>query len=98
VICEGTEIVADWAEVEEKRRPTSARLSLGLLRAFQFWCAEHPLYKELVTSNAARSKSARESLGKPKVKNDVLQREQLPAWFAAVVGAGVDFVAETNHL
>ncbi|WP_254776404.1 hypothetical protein [Nitrosomonas sp. Nm34] len=34
--------------------------------------------------NAAQSKIARESLGKAKAKNDVLQKEQLPAWFQAV--------------
>jgi integrase len=36
--------------------------------------------------NAATSKKARESLGRPGVKADVLQREQLPAWFTAVKG------------
>jgi integrase len=82
------ERVEAWAKVEAATRPTRARLSLRLLKAFLNWCAEHPAYKEAVTSNAAKSKAARESLGKAKVKNDVLQREQLPAWFAAVKKIG----------
>ncbi len=78
------ERVTAWAKTEATKRPARARLALRHLRAFLFWCAEHPTYKEIVTGNAAQAKGARESLGKPKVKNDLIQREQLPAWFAAV--------------
>jgi integrase len=78
------ERVEEWAEIETLKRPTRARLSLRLLKAFLFWCARHSSYKAIVKTNPAQSKTARESLGKAKVKNDVLQREQLPAWFAAV--------------
>jgi integrase len=79
-----TERVEEWATAETLKRPTRARLSLRLLKAFLFWCARHSTYKTIVTANPAQSKTARESMGKDKVKNDVLQREQLPAWFAAV--------------
>jgi len=82
------ELVTEWAKIEAVTRPTRARLALRLLRAFLFWCARHPTYKAIVTSNAAQCKDARESLGKPKAKHDVLQREQLPAWFAAVKQIG----------
>lgn len=82
------EIVTEWARVEATTRPTQARLALRLLRAFLFWCARHPAYKAIITSNPAQSKDARERLGKAKVKHDVLQREQLPAWFAAVKQIG----------
>jgi integrase len=82
------ERVQEWATVEAEKRPTRARLSLRLLKAFLFWCARHPTYKAIVTINAAQNKDARESLGKAKVKNDVLQREQLPAWFTAVKQIG----------
>ena len=82
------ELVTEWAKLEATTRPTRARLALRLLRAFLFWCARHPTYKAIVTSNAAQSKDARESLGKAKAKHDVLQREQLPAWFAAVKQIG----------
>lgn len=59
-------------------------MTLRLLKAFLFWCARHTTYKTIVKENAAKSKKAKESLGKPKSKNDVLQREQLEAWFSAV--------------
>ena len=82
------EVVTEWAKREAVTRPTRARLALRLLRAFLFWCARHPTYKAIITSNAAQNKDARESLGKPKAKHDVLQREQLPAWFTAVKQIG----------
>jgi len=82
------ELVTEWAKEEATKRPTRARLALRLLRAFLFWCARHPTYKAIITSNAAQSKDARESLGKATVKHDVLQREQLKAWFAAVKQIG----------
>jgi integrase len=82
------ERVEEWAEIETLKRPTRARLSLRLLKAFLFWCSGHSTYKAIVTTNAARSKKARESLGKAKRKDDVLGREQLPAWFAAVKQIG----------
>jgi integrase len=82
------ERVEAWAKVEAVKRPTRARLALRMLRAFLFWCAAHPTHAEICQTNAAQSKKARESLGKPQVKNDVLQREQLPAWFSGVKRIG----------
>lgn len=73
-----------WAKQEAGSRPTSARLALRLLKACLFWCATQPVYKEVVHTDATQSRKARESLGKPKVKDNVLQREQLAAWFEAV--------------
>ena len=78
------ERIEAWAKVEAATRAPSARLALRLLKAFLNWCAAHPNYSGIVTSNAAKSKKARESLGKEGKKHDVLQREQLAAWFAAV--------------
>jgi len=78
------EKVEEWARAEVVKRPARARLSLRLLKAFIVWCTRHPTYKAIVTADAAQSREAREILGKPQVKNDVLQREQLPAWFEAV--------------
>jgi integrase len=77
-------MIEQWAKDQSTKRPTRARLTLRLLKAFLFWCARHPIYKSIVKDNSAKSKKAKESLGKSKPKNDVLQREQLPAWFAAV--------------
>jgi integrase len=82
------ERVNEWASAEVLIRASSARLALKMLRAFLFWCAKHHNYKAIITSNAATSPEARETLGKPKVKNDALQREQLPAWFDAVLKIG----------
>ncbi|SDX18475.1 Site-specific recombinase XerD [Nitrosomonas oligotropha] len=78
------ELVTEWARNEALIRPTRARLALRLLRAFLSWCGRHSTYKAIVTSNPAQNNDARESLGKAKVKHDVLQREQLPAWFKTI--------------
>jgi integrase len=80
-----TAAIEAWAAREAKTRPTSARLAWRLLKAFLGWCAEQPAYAGIVSDkNPAKSKKARESLGKPGIKSDALQREQLPAWFAAM--------------
>jgi integrase len=82
-----TATIEAWATREAKTRPTVARLAWRLLKAFLGWCAEQPEYASTVPDkNPAKSKRARESLGKPGVKSDALMREQLPAWFAAVKG------------
>ena len=74
-----------WAAAEGKTRPSSARLAWRLLTVFLTWCAEQPEYAALLPDkNPAKTKKAREALGKPGTKTDVLQREQLAAWFAAV--------------
>jgi len=74
-----------WAAREAQTRPAAARLAWRCLKAFLGWCAEQPEYAPVVTgANPAKSKRARESLGKAGVKQDALLREQLPAWFAAV--------------
>ena len=78
-------VLSEWAERETLTRPTATRLSWRLLRGFLNWCAEHPEYAGILPpQNPAKAKVVRDVLGKPKVKQDALQREQLPAWFAAV--------------
>ena len=74
-----------WAVKEGKSRASSARLAWRLLTVFLTWCAEQPAYRGLLPpKNPAKTKKAREALGKPGSKSDVLQREQLAAWFTAV--------------
>lgn len=74
-----------WADQEGQTRPATARLAWRLLRGFLNWCIEHPDFAALLGGkNPANSKKARESLGAPATKRDVLQREQLAAWFEAV--------------
>ena len=76
-----------WAAREAKTRPTSARLAWRCLKAFLSWCAEQLEYAPLLPStNPAKTKKARQTLGKAWVKQDALLKEQLPGWFAAVRG------------
>ncbi|MFC0594092.1 tyrosine-type recombinase/integrase [Ottowia pentelensis] len=84
-----TATIETWAQREGQHRPTSARLAWRLLRAFLSWCAEHPDYKTIVPAqNPAKSRRAREALGKAGVKSDALMRGQLTVWFAAVRAIG----------
>ena len=77
--------IEGWAANEGKTRPSSARLAWRLLTVFLTWCGEQPAYASLLPAkNPAKTKKAREALGKAGKKSDVLQREQLAAWFAAV--------------
>ena len=74
-----------WAAKEGLTRPSSARLAWRLLTVFLTWCAEQPAYASLLPAkNPAKTKKAREALGKAGTKKDVLQKGQLAAWFAAV--------------
>ncbi|MGJ7521741.1 tyrosine-type recombinase/integrase [Variovorax sp. LT1P1] len=78
-------VVEAWAAKEAKTRQSSARLALRCFKAFLNWCAEHPDYKAQAQSvNPAKTRRTREALGKASAKSDVLLKEQLPAWFAAV--------------
>lgn len=78
-------VVEAWAAKEAKTRQSSARLALRCFKAFLNWCAEHADYKAQVQSvNPAKTRRTREALGKASAKSDVLLKEQLPAWFAAV--------------
>jgi integrase len=76
--------VEQWVKKEAKTRPARALLGFRLLRAFLNWCAEHADYAALVQPGACKTKKAREALPKVVAKDDALQREQLPAWFAEV--------------
>ena len=74
-----------WAASEGKTRASSARLAWRLLTVFLTWCTEQPAYAHLLPAkNPAKTKKARESLGKAGAKKDVLQKGQLKAWFTAV--------------
>lgn len=80
-------VVEAWAAQEATSRATAARLAWRLLKGFLGWCAEQPAFAPVLPpQNPAKGRAVREVLGKAKVKQDALQREQLPAWFAAVRG------------
>ena len=54
-----------WAANEGKTRASSARLAWRLLTVFLTWCGEQPQYAALLpTKNPAKTKKAREALGK----------------------------------
>jgi integrase len=78
--------VEAWAAKEAPARPARVRLALRLLKAFLRWAAAEPDLKDRAHPEAASAKKAREAAGRAKPKDDVLLREQLPAWFAAVRG------------
>lgn len=87
------EAVEAWAAKQAKTRPTYGRLAWRCIKAFLSWCAEQPNYRQLVHEDAAKTRKTREAFGKPATKQDALQREQLPAWFAAVRQIGNPVVA-----
>jgi integrase len=76
--------VEAWAKREAPARPARVRLALRLLKAFLRWAAAEPDLKGRADPTAASAKKAREAAGKPKVRNDYLQREQLATWFQHV--------------
>ncbi|CAJ0873865.1 hypothetical protein R77569_02565 [Ralstonia mannitolilytica] len=78
--------VDTWLEGEAEKRPARARLAFSLLRAFVTWCDSRAEYTGLASLEICANKQIREHLPKPQVKDDCLQREQLPAWFSAVRG------------
>jgi integrase len=71
-----------WLKDEATHRPTHARLAFALLRAFLNWCSDRPEYRDQVQAGACITRMARDELPKKAAKDDCLQREQLPAWFA----------------
>ncbi len=87
-------VIEAWAAREGQTRPTAARLAWRCLKAFLSWCAEQPEYAPALPAvNPAKTRKAREALGKPKAKDDSLLKEQLPGWFAAVRSIGNPTVA-----
>ncbi|WP_051240763.1 tyrosine-type recombinase/integrase [Tepidiphilus margaritifer] len=79
----------DRAAIEEwmlanTHRKSYARLSWRYLRAFLRWCSETDDYADLLADRHQPSRRAIEALGRPKAKQDAVQREHLAAWFDAV--------------
>jgi integrase len=79
-------VIEAWADNEALTRPSAARLAWRCLKAFLGWCEEQTSYVDLLpVKNPAKTTKTREALGKPNVKQDALLKEQLPAWFDAVL-------------
>jgi integrase len=73
-----------WLQDEAARRPTHAALAFRLLRAFLNWCSEKKEYRDQAHKDACLISMAKDELPKKVAKDDCLQREQLPSWFASV--------------
>ena len=80
-----------WKDYIEQRRPFWGDLHYrdhvdkANVGGLPTWCAEQPAYADLLPAKyPAKTKKAREALGKPGTKTDNLHKSQLAAWFAAV--------------
>lgn len=79
------DLIAAWLEKQNSERPTMTALSYRLLRAFIRWADDVEAYRGLIADNVHGARRVKEKVSRPKTKEgDCLQREQLPAWFAAV--------------
>ncbi|WP_189614629.1 tyrosine-type recombinase/integrase [Pigmentiphaga litoralis] len=79
------ERIAPWMTEEASKRPTMAALSFRQLRAFLRWAADNKKYAGLTSSDAYKARDVKDAVPRVRAKEgDVLQREQLPAWFNAV--------------
>jgi integrase len=85
--------VRTWLEGEAAARATQARQAFCTLRTFLAWCEDRPEYRGLASPDAFATRLARQGLPKKGAQGDVLQREQLPAWFTAVRGLGNPVIA-----
>ena len=88
------ERIAAWLRLEAAKRATNAHQSFRLLKTFIRWANEQPAYKGIIPSDACtHSKVTREVPAAKVKKNDCLQKQQLPAWFAAVRSGGSATIA-----
>ena len=78
------EVIEDWAASEAKTRKSVSRRAHSCLKTFFSWCMEQKEFRHIVITNPAKSKKSKEVLGRPAMRKDALQREQLPVWFAHV--------------
>jgi len=79
------ERVTNWLAIESALRPTSTALAYRLLRAFIRWAGEVPDYRGTIPDDAYTARIVKEAVPRTQAKEgDCLEREQLPAWFAAV--------------
>ncbi len=79
-----TEVIEEWAATQAKTRKSVARRAHSCLKTFFSWCLEQKEYRNFIAANPAKTKKSKEVLGRPTVRKDVLQREQLPVWFTHV--------------
>lgn len=74
-----------WLSKESATRATRTALAFRCLRAFANWCEESEYYAGLIPDGAFTQKAVKEAVQPVQHKEgDCLQKEMLPAWFAAV--------------
>lgn len=89
------ERIAQWLTEQSAVRPTMTALSFRLLRAFIRWASDSKGYAGLTPPEAYKARDVKDAVPRVKAKEgDVLQREQLKAWFVAVRGIS-NFVQST---
>jgi len=78
-------VLEAWAKTNSKNRPTVTRLAWRCLKAFLNWSMQQEVYAKVFDGvNPANNQSLKEILGHPNAKQDAIQLQQLPSWFAAV--------------
>lgn len=77
--------IGEWMRNESAKRPSRTRLAFNLLRIFASWCEGKAEYRGLIDAQALSTRIAKDTLPKKQSKTDSLQREQLAAWFNAVL-------------
>lgn len=81
------EVIAQWLKRESSTRPTATGNSLRKFRTFINWCAEHPSFGKVVNRNCTTANVVKDFTPRKNTKEeDSLQKQQLGAWFAAVLG------------
>lgn len=78
------EILLAWLDKEAPNRPTSLAQSYRLLHSCLSWAEERPYYQGLFDLPKLFTKSVKKAVPSQNSKADVLQREQLAAWFRGV--------------
>lgn len=75
--------IKTWLVREAATRPEVVRMAFNRLKIFATWTESRPEYRKLIDTDAVDNRLAKAALPKQKPKTDCLQREQLPAFFAA---------------
>lgn len=78
------ELVKSWLVKENKTRAGVAAHGYRLFFACLNWVIEQPSYEGLIDVAKLKTKAVKKSVTKLKPRTDVLQREQLPAFFQEV--------------
>jgi integrase len=79
------QVIQTWLVRESAARPTFAHNSYRKFRTFIRWCVKQPEYQDATHADCCLADEVKDIVPANKTKEgDSLQREQLPAWFAAV--------------